>query len=60
MGLKELKDEVSELWNSAVSDRTLVAYNTAVKSFKTFLLLNNITDSVQSLPEVPEDIFSCT
>ena len=59
MRLKELKDEVSEHWNSAVCDGTLIAYNTALKSFKTFLLLNNITGSVKSLPEVP-DFFSCT
>ena len=33
-----------------------MAYATAVKSFKTFLLLNNITKSMVSLPEISEDI----
>ena len=57
MGLDELRDEVSELWNKAVGDRTMTVYNTGVKSFTKFLLLNNITNSVQTLPEVSEDTF---
>ena len=57
MGLDKLKDDVSELWNKAVGDRTMTVYNTGVKSFTKFLLLNNIIESVQPLPEVSEDIF---
>ena len=57
MGLDELRDEVSELWYKAVGDRTMTVYNTGVKSFTKFLLLNNITNSVQTLPEVSEDTF---
>ena len=57
MGLDELRVEVSELWNKAVGDRTMTVYNTGVKSFTKFLLLNNITNSVQTLPEVSEDTF---
>lgn len=57
MGLKELQDDVSELWNKAVGDKTMIVYNTGVKSFTKFLLLNNIINSVQTLPEVSEDIF---
>ena len=57
MGLDKLKEDVSELWNKAVGDRTMSVYSTGVKSFTKFLLLNNFINSSQTLPEVSEDIF---
>lgn len=56
MEIDKLRNEVSSLWNSALSERTLLAYKTAVKSFKTFMLLNNFTSSVQTLPIVSENV----
>ena len=57
IGLDKLKNDVSELWNKAVGERTMIVYNTGVKSLTKFLLLNNIINSIQTLPEVSEDIF---
>ena len=57
MGLGKLKENVSELWNIAMGERKMIVYNTGVKSFAKFLLLNNIKNSTQTLAEVSENIF---
>lgn len=57
MGVTDLNGTVTMLWDNALSERTMDTYSTAVKSFKTFLLLNNISSEVKMLPEVSEDVF---
>lgn len=56
LGLNDLNLTVSSLWNSALSTRTLSAYETGLQSFKTFLIMNNLVSSMESLPVVSEDI----
>ena len=57
MGVTNLNNTVSVLWDNALSERTLSTYSAGVNSFKTFLLLNNISSDVRKLPEVTEDVF---
>ena len=57
MGVTNLNNTVSLLWDNALSERTLSTYSAGVNSFKTFLLLNNISSDVRKLPEVTEDVF---
>ena len=57
MGLKDLNQTVSSLWDYAVSERTFVTYKTGLRVFKTFLLMNNLVHNTDTLPELPEDIF---
>ena len=47
---------MSSSWNSALSSRTLSAYETGLQSFKTFLIMNNLVSTMESLPVVSEDI----
>lgn len=47
---------VSSLWDYAVNDSTLKNYDTALNSFKTFLLLNNLATNMDKLPAVSEDV----
>lgn len=57
MGVADLRQTVTSLWDYAVSDTTLSAYETAVRSFKRFLLLYTLASSVHTLPEVKEEVF---
>ena len=57
MGVTNLNNTVSLLWDNALSERTLSTYSAGVNSFKTFLLLNNISSDVRKLSEVTEDVF---
>ena len=57
MGVTNLNNTVSLLWDNALSERTLSTYSAGVNSFKTFLLLNNISNDVRKQPEVTEDVF---
>ena len=56
MGVTNLNNTVSLLWDNALSERTLSTYSAGVNNFKTFLLLNNISSDVRKLPEVTEDV----
>ena len=55
--MTSLSNTISFLWDNALGNGTMTTYNTGVKSFKTFLLLNNIASDVTILPEVSRDIF---
>ena len=44
------------LWDNPVSSRTLLAYQTGLNSFKTFVLMNNPVQHMDPLPRVSEDI----
>ena len=57
MGVVSLNNTVSLIWDNAVSERTLSTYSAGVKSFKTLLMMNNISSDVRTLPEVTEDAF---
>ena len=57
MGIDNLNNTVSVIWDNALSERTLSTYSAGVKSFKTFLMLNNVCGDVRNLPEVTEDVF---
>ena len=57
LGIDNVNDTVSLIWDNAVSERTHSTYSAGVKSFRTFLMLNNICKDVTVLPEVTEDVF---
>ena len=54
--MMDLNQTISSLWNYALSSRTLAAYETGVQSYKTFLMMNNLIFSMDSLPVVSEDV----
>lgn len=56
MELNELRETVQSLWNHAVSARTLSAYETGIKSFKTFVLMNNLAQHMEPLSVLSEDV----
>ena len=56
MELTELRETVNSLWNNAVSARTLSAYQTGLRSFQQFLLMNNLAQHMDPLPRVSEDV----
>ena len=56
MELTELQETVNSLWDNAVSVRTLSAYETGLRSFQTFLLMNNLAQHMDPLPRVSEDV----
>ena len=51
MELSELQHTVTSLWDNAVSARTLSTYQTGLRSFQTFLLMNNLTQHNDPLPK---------
>ena len=57
LGVNNLNDTVAFLWDNVVSDRTMATYKSGVQCFKRFLLLNNIVNSVETLPDLQVDIF---
>ena len=57
MGLEDLNQTVSTLWDYAVSERTSVTYETGLRAFKACLLLNNLGHNTDILPELSENIF---
>ena len=54
--MNELRETINHLWDNAVSGRTMSAYQTGLRSFQTFLLMNNITQHIDPLPGVSEDV----
>ena len=46
---------MKSLWDCVLSKNTLITYETAVKSFKLFLVMNNLVQSSNTLPVVSED-----
>ena len=56
LGLNDLNQTVTSLWDYALSRRTLAAYDTGLQSFKTFLLMNNLVHSTDRLPTVSDHI----
>ena len=56
MELTELQENVNSLWDNAVSVRTLSAYETGLRSFQTFLLMNNLAQHMDPLPRVSEEV----
>ena len=52
----DLNETVSSLWDHALSTNTLKSYQTALQSFKTFLLQNNLAQTSFSLPVVTDDV----
>lgn len=57
LALSDLNKTVSCLWDYAVSKRTSSTYDSAVRTFQTFLLMNNLVQTTDPLPHVSEDIF---
>ena len=53
----ELERSMNQLWESALSPNTLVAYRSAINCFVTFMLMQGVCCSSTSLQPVGEDIF---
>ena len=58
MELTELQETVNSFWDNAVSVRRLSSYETGLRSFQTFLLMNNLAQHMDPLPRVSADV-SC-
>ena len=56
MELNELRETLTSLWDNAVSARTLSTYETGLRSFKTFVLMNNLAQHMDPLSIVSEDV----
>ena len=55
--MNNLNDTDVFLRDNVVDDITMTTHKSGIQWFKQFLLLNNIVCSVETLPELPVDIF---
>ena len=56
MGLTDLRQTVTLLWDKAVNARTLSAYETGLRSFETFVLMNYLALHSDPLPKLSKDV----